>query len=218
MSEPPTDTGLTWPPAEPSSGAPAGPDATSDEALLLGARARDEAALGMLFDRYGGLVYTLALRIVGDRALAEEVTHDALIRCWNGAGQYDPARGTLAGWLLSATRRQAIAVLRGRPRRSRGDDGESAGASSGRESETIGNAAEYGPRSSVGQALAGLPEAQRAAVELAYYEGLTQTEMAQQLGEAPETVKVRIRDGLRRVRRELGPAADAGTPPGRGTS
>lgn len=85
---------------------PADADVTSDEMLLLGARLRDETALGMLYDRYGGLVYALALRIVGDRDLAEEVAHDVLIRCWHDSEQYDRSRGTLPGWLLGMARQR----------------------------------------------------------------------------------------------------------------
>jgi RNA polymerase sigma-70 factor, ECF subfamily len=218
MSDPPTEPGPTRPPAEPSSGTPASADATSDEMLLLGARVQDEAALGMLYDRYGELVYTLTLRIVGDRDLAEDVAHDAFIRAWHGPEQYDPSRGTLPGWLLAMARRQALAVLRGRPRRSREDDGEPDGGSTGPDSGTTGAEDELGPRSIVGQALAELTEAQREVIEAAYYDGLTQTEVADRLDEEPETVKVRIRDGLRRLRRELGPMVDAGMTPGRGTS
>lgn len=218
MSDPPPEPGLTQPTVGPSSGAPAGADATSDELLLLGVRVQDETALGMLYDRYGSLVYTLALRIVGDRSLAEEVTHDTFIRCWLDSEQYDPSRGTLPAWLLGMARRQALAVLRGRPRRSGGDDREPAVAFTEPESGTTGDTDEFGPRSIVRQAFAELTEAQREVIEAAYYDGLTQTEVADRLGEAPETVKVRIRDGLRRLRLDLGPVVDPGTTPGRGAS
>ena len=82
--------------------------------LLLGARQRDEDALLMLYDRYGGLVYTLALRVLGDHDRAEEVTQDVFLRCWHGLEGYDAARGTLPGWLLGIGRSRAIDALRGR--------------------------------------------------------------------------------------------------------
>src|SRR6185436_5106605 len=113
MSDPRTEPGTAQPPVQPSSGGPAGADASSDEMLLLGARMRDASALGLLFDRYGGLVYTLALRIVGERDLAEEVTQDVFLRCWHGLEQHDPAHGTPGGWLLGVTRGRALERVRG---------------------------------------------------------------------------------------------------------
>lgn len=118
MSDPRTEPSAARPPDEPptvpSSSVAGGPELTSDEMLLRGVRLRDETALSMLYDRYGGLVFTLALRVLGDRELAEEVMQDVFLRCWHGLEQYDTARGRLAGWLLGITRNRAIDVLRGR--------------------------------------------------------------------------------------------------------
>ena len=90
-----------------------------DSELLRRVQARDEAALAALYDEYGGLVYTLALRIVGDRHLAQEVLQDTFLRCWEGAEQYDPARGRPAAWLLGVARNRAIDLLRGRQHQAR---------------------------------------------------------------------------------------------------
>ena len=83
---------------------------------------RDEQALGQLYDRYGKLVFTLALRVVGDRAPAEEVTHDVFLRCWNGLDQFDATRGTVPAWLFGIARHRAIDAVRGLERRERRDE------------------------------------------------------------------------------------------------
>ena len=222
MSDPRTEPSETGPP-DASSGRPAGSvgsDAhlVSDEMLLHGTRMRDETALGMLYDRYGGLVYTLALRIVGDRELAEEVMQDVFLRCWHGLEQYDPSRGRLAGWLLGIARNRAIDVLRGRQHQARMRERDPLPESGAGEPHVSDSADEVALRAEVTQALAELSQSQRAAIELAYYGGLTQTEVAERLGEPLGTVKTRIRDGLRRLRRLLAPVVDAGiSPGGRGT-
>jgi RNA polymerase sigma-70 factor (ECF subfamily) len=219
MSDPRTEPSPALPPVEPSSGGLAGsvskgPDAASDEMLLAGIRRSDEPALLGLYDRYGGLVYTLALRIGGDRDLAEEVTHDVFLRCWHGLEAYDAARGAPAGWLLAIARGRALEAARGRQSGGRpGQDEPSAeagmpatrGPTQSNASQRADNVA---PREMVERALAELAGPQRAAIELAYYDGLTQSEVAGQLAEPPGVVKARIRDGVRRLRRLLAPIVD----------
>jgi len=185
--------------------------AASDDMLLLGVRMRDEDALAALYDRYGGSVYTLALRMVQDRGTAESVTQDVFVRCWHDQGRVDRTVRTLQGWLLAMTRRRAIEVLRA-PRppdrsRKRRATSEPLGSWS-----MVTAAAEVGAvaalRSMVMQAVAELSPPQREAIELAYFGGLTQSEVAVRLGHSIGTVKVRIRDGIRRLRRLLGPTLD----------
>jgi RNA polymerase sigma-70 factor (ECF subfamily) len=198
--------------AEPSAAQP--PDAfelVSDELLLHGVRFRDESALAALYDRYGGLVFTLALRVVGDRALAEEVMQDVFLRCWHGLEQYDASRGRLSGWLLGITRNRAIDVLRGRQHQARLREAEPLPEEGQLEPRSPDRAEDVVLYATVGQALAELSEPQREAIELAYYGGLTQAEVAAQLGQPLGTVKTRIRDGLRRLRDLLGPVLDAST-------
>jgi RNA polymerase sigma-70 factor (ECF subfamily) len=177
----------------------------SDEILLLGARFRDEDALTALHDRYGGLVFTLALRIVGDHDLAEEVTQDVFLRCWHGLAQYDSLRGTLPSWLFGITRNRAIGLLRGRQDQAPLREHAPLSDEGTHEPSTPDGNDDSPVRAAVGQALAELSGPQREAIELAYYGGLTQTEVADQLGEPPGAVKTRIRDGLRRLRRVLAP-------------
>src|SRR5918999_28394 len=90
-----------------------------DADLLDLVRGRDEAALAALYDRYGGLVFTVALRVLGDRDLAEEVMQDAFLRCWRGVETYRPERGHAAGWLMGIARNRAVDVLRSRQHQAR---------------------------------------------------------------------------------------------------
>jgi RNA polymerase sigma-70 factor (ECF subfamily) len=182
--------------------------AASDELLLLGARRHDEDALGMLYDRYGGLVFTLALRIVGDRDLAEEVMQDAFLRCWNSMDQFDGERGTVASWLMGITRNRAIDVLRGRQHQARLRENQTLPEAGPLEPGTPDSSDDVVLQQTVGQALAELTDPQRQAIELAYYAGLTQAEVAERLGEPLGTVKTRMRDGLRRLRRMLSSVID----------
>jgi RNA polymerase sigma-70 factor (ECF subfamily) len=171
----------------------------------MGARLRDEDALAALYDRYSGLVFTLALRIVGDRALAEEVMQDVFLRCWHGLEQFDRSRGTLPAWLFGMTRNRAIDLLRSRHHQARLREQTPLAENEQFEASTPDASDDVLLRATVGEALGELTEGQREAIELAYYGGLTQVEVAAQLGEPLGTVKTRIRDGLRRLRRVLAP-------------
>lgn len=176
-----------------------------DSELLQAIRDQDEHALAALYDRYHRLIYTLALRVVGDPLSAEEIMQDVFLRCWHGAEQYTPERGQVMGWLVSITRNRAIDVLRSRPHRTRQHEVEWGGDSnlpSGFRQPAPGD--ERFLNEAVRQALTDLSEAQRTAIELAYYEGMTQAEIAQRLDTPLGTIKSRIRDGLQRLRRSLG--------------
>jgi RNA polymerase sigma-70 factor (ECF subfamily) len=185
----------------------------SDHELLLRLQARDESALEALYDRYAGLVFTLALRIVGDRHLAEEVLQDTFWRCWVGAEQFDPARGRPTGWLLGVARNRAIDMLRSRQHQARLHERDSFSAESGADPMALDPNSLSTPdvheavllRDTVGQALKGLSMPQRQAIELAYYGGLTQVEIATTLGVPLGTVKTRMRDGMERLRGMLRP-------------
>lgn len=184
--------------------------AASDEILLLGARRRDEEALAALYDRYGGLVFTLALRIVGDRDLAEEVMQDAFLRCWHGLDQFDGERGAFASWLMGITRNRAIDMLRGRQHQARLRESQPLPESGPLEPGAPDSTDDVVLRQTVGQALAELSEPQREAIELSYYGGFTQAEVAHRLGQPLGTVKTRVRDGLRHMRRFLSSVTDGG--------
>ncbi len=188
--------------------------AVEDQDLLARIRAQDESALATLYDRYSGLVYTLALRILGDRDLAEEILQDTFLRCWDNAELFDPQRGRVAGWLMGVARNRAIDVLRGRQHQARlrergtlADDPAPPEPSQSDESEAVAL------RYTIRGALAALSTGQRQALELAYYGGLTQSEIAQSLGEPLGTIKTRIRDGIGRLRDLLYPTLDVGEAP-----
>src|SRR5262245_44381792 len=167
-------------------------------------RGGDESALEGLYARYGGLVYTLALRIVGDPELAREVLQDTFLRSWDGRDAYDPSRGRVPWWLMGIARNRAIDLLRSRPHQARLREGErlsreASDADSPDTQETLVM------RRAVTEALSDLSAVQREAIELAYYGGLTQAEIARKLGQPLGTVKSRTRDAMDRLRRALAP-------------
>jgi RNA polymerase sigma-70 factor (ECF subfamily) len=156
-------------------GQPAGGRAEepADSELLRRMRLGDESALEALYARYGGLVFTLALRIVGDHELAREVLQDTFLRSWDGRETYDSGRGRVPWWLMGIARHRAIDLLRSRPHQARLREQERL-----RSSAHVGEpAAPVGVdvllRRAVTQALEGLSAAHREAIELAYYGGLT---------------------------------------------
>jgi RNA polymerase sigma-70 factor (ECF subfamily) len=172
-------------------------------------QARDESALEILYDRYAGLIYTVALRIVGDRDLADEVLQDAFLRCWSGAGQFDPERGRLGAWLMGITRNRAIDLLRGRQHQARLREQEllpEAGARGGGRNDDPGHIVVV--QQTVAAALQDLPPAQRQVLEMSYFGGLTQTEIASRLDTPLGTVKSHMRRGLDRMRGFLAPGEE----------
>jgi RNA polymerase sigma-70 factor, ECF subfamily len=216
MSDSHTEPSIRLPEGAPSQPVAPGAPTVSDELLLHGVRLRDEQALGQLYDRYGGLVFTLALRVVGDRDLAEEVMQDVFLRCWNGLNQFDATRGTVPAWLFGITRHRAIDVLRGRQHQALLRERDALPEAGAAEPSSPESAEEVVNRATVNQALHELAAPQRAAIELAFYGGLTQAEVATRLGEPLGTIKTRIRDGMRRLRSVLEPATESG-PRGGGT-
>ncbi|HXW14310.1 MAG TPA: sigma-70 family RNA polymerase sigma factor [Terriglobia bacterium] len=172
----------------------------SDEGLIRRILNGDEVALGLLYDRYGGRVYSVAKRILQDDGAAEEVLQDIFHQLWRGAGSFDTTRGSLAGWLLVMARNRSIDRLRRTPA-----VGEEIAANlhgSGLDIESAAARNELAER--VRAALQALPAAQREAMELAYFEGLTQSEIAKRTGDPLGTVKTRLRTALASLKAELG--------------
>lgn len=165
------------------------------ETLAERLRSGDETALGELFDRHAGLVNGLALRILRNATDAEDVVQEVFVQAWRQRGRFDQSRGSLQAWLCTITRTRALDRLRRMAAR-REEPEESAPAPSARPATE--------DQMSVRKALAALSEDQRRALELAYYEGLTQTEIAERLNEPLGTVKTRIRAGMTRLREALG--------------
>ncbi len=183
----------------------------SDDMLMAAITSRDELAFAVLYDRYADLVYSASLRVLSDPQLAEDAAQDVFTRLWNQPRSFIPERGRFLSWLMSVTRNRAVDELRSRGRRIRREMSGSVG-----EQDDIlstipdGNvedplrAAQLGEqRSAVLAALAAIPADQRQALELAYFGGLTQQEIAEKLGEPLGTVKTRIRLGMQKLRRSL---------------
>ena len=178
-----------------------------DRPLMARIEARDADALAELYDRHAARLLGLARRVLGDGGEAEEVLQEVFLFVWRSAGSFDPARGQVLTWLLIVTRSRAIDRLRARRGASRPEvrsleelaDGPASGedveaASAGRQWETL-------CRSAVRE----LPEDQRRALELAYFEGLTHQEIAQRTSTPLGTVKTRVRLGLMKLRERMRP-------------
>ena len=175
-----------------------------DPDLIRRMRQGDESALESLYARYSGLVFTLALRIVGDPELAREVLQDTFLRSWDGREAYDPARGRVPWWLMGIARNRAIDLLRSRPHQARLREQER--LSRGEHESAVSDTEEVLlARHTVAEALGHLSAVQREAIELAYYGGLTQAEIARHLGEPLGTVKSRTREAMDRLRGALAP-------------
>jgi RNA polymerase sigma-70 factor (ECF subfamily) len=176
----------------------------ADAELLDRMRDGDESALEALYARYGGLIYTLALRIVGDPELAREVLQDTFLRSWDGREAYDPERGRVPWWLMGIARNRAIDLLRSRSHQARLREQEPL-AKGAHEPRAPDTQAVFVVRRAVIDALGGLSRVQREAIELAYYAGLTQAEIARELGQPLGTVKSRTREAMDRLRQALRP-------------
>ncbi|HMO58999.1 MAG TPA: sigma-70 family RNA polymerase sigma factor [Roseiflexaceae bacterium] len=172
-----------------------------DEDLLVLVAQRHESALGMIYDRYGRLIYSIALRITGDRQTAEEVVQDVFQSVWQTAGSYHPELGAASTWLLSITRHRAIDATRSKRERARTREYPLDQIRPVAEDTLVEREVERRVlRDEVRSALDTLPSNQRQAIELAYYGGLTRAEIADTLGEPLGTVKTRLRLGLLKLR------------------
>lgn len=162
-------------------------------------------ALGRLYDRHASMIFGLALRIVGTTADAEEVVQDVFAQVWREAPRYDAPRASVAGWLVMLTRTRAIDRLRAR--RARPDLGAGdtpvAPALVSREPDPEAQVVSAADARAVRAALQALPDPQRELVELAYFEGLTHSELAVRTGTPLGTVKTRLRTALFALRGAL---------------
>ncbi len=170
------------------------------EALVLRVARGDQRAMSELYDLTCTMVYSLANRIVGDRNLAEDVVVEVYAQAWRQASVFDPQRGSVAAWLMTLARTRAIDFVRARRRERAVDPLESAGdVEDGRPGpETSTSEAER--QRFVRSAMLELSDEQREAIELAYYGGLSHSEIADRLGQPLGTVKTRIRLGMIRMR------------------
>ena len=182
------------------------PPALDDDVALIAAMARgDERAAAHIYDRHVAVVYGLSLRIVHEVADAEEVVIEVFAQAWREASRFDGTRGSVIGWLTTITRTRALDLIRSRQRRHRATDAAStmldAPAAMSEGFRAPDASVEDSERASaVAEALRELPDAQRKAIELAFYEGLTHPEVAERLNEPLGTVKTRIRLGMLKLR------------------
>jgi RNA polymerase sigma-70 factor (ECF subfamily) len=181
----------------------------SDEAVVALVARSDETALAELYDRYGRVAYGLALRVLRDAALAEDAVQDGFLTVWRTAARFVPERAKASTWILTLVHRRAVDVVR-REQRRRADSLELA-------PEPVTGGADDDAwlrfeRERVQGALKQLPDPQREALELAYYGGFTQSELAERLGQPIGTVKSRMFSGLAHLRELLGENEESWSP------
>ena len=180
----------------------------SDEQLMARVAARDSAAFELLYDRHSAVVLGIAVKIVGDRAVGEEVLQETYWRMWTQAATFDPAKGPLRAWLFSIARRQALDVLRRqsvRPAAARDDSEARRLETAPATDEDVPVAAEQAiAAEQLRGALDQLSAEQKRVLELAYFGGLTRQEIARVAGTPLGTVHTRARLGLLALRAKLG--------------
>jgi RNA polymerase sigma factor (sigma-70 family) len=169
----------------------------SDEALLGAVARSDEAALAELYDRFGRMAYGLALRVLRDSTLAEDAVQDAFLNVWRSAESFQADRAKASTWVLTFVHRRAVDLVR-REERRRTEPEEAAPVRVGPGADE--DVERRSKREVVQDALRQLPVDQRQAIELAYYGGYTQSELAERLGEPLGTIKSRMFTGLQRLR------------------
>jgi RNA polymerase sigma-70 factor, ECF subfamily len=173
----------------------------SDEAIVALLARSEQEALAELYDRFGRVAYGLALRILRDEKLAEDAVQEGFLAAWRGADRFLPERGKASTWLLTLVHRRAVDLVRRENRRRAEPLTESADAAASGSAEE--DAWLRFERERVQAALKQLPDQQREALELAYYGGFSQTELAERLGQPVGTIKSRMFTGLARLRELL---------------
>jgi RNA polymerase sigma-70 factor (ECF subfamily) len=173
---------------------------SSDVMLVAAIRSGDEQAMAQVYDRYSPIVYSVALRVLGDTAAAEDILQEVFMQLWRSPDAFDASRGSLPGWLAVITRNRAIDSLR--KRRAETDIAEVVVSIE----PDLTNRTEWSRvLEKIRSALASMPSPQRSALEMAFFEGLTHTEIAARTGEPLGTIKTRIRAGLLTLRKALNP-------------
>jgi RNA polymerase sigma-70 factor, ECF subfamily len=174
-------------------------ETTTDWSLLARIGQKDEDALSALYDRYSGLVFSEAKRILRDTGAAEEILQDLFYQVWRTAERFDPARGSLAGWLVVAARNRAISKLRRKSGKTEELDEKGVSLKIDVESQ----AAQSLLLEKVRTVMGNLPQNQREALECAYFEGMSHTEIAEKTGQPLGTVKTRIRSAMEALKKVL---------------
>lgn len=179
----------------------------SDAALVVSIGRFHQPALAEAYRRHAGAVFGLAKRLLSDHARAEEVVQEVFLRLWNEPERYDSERGTLRSFLLAHTHGRAVDLIRSDVARRSREERESSNRTTAEMGYDVAREVwDLALASHVREAMATLQDGERAAIELAYFGGLTYREAAEQLAEPEGTVKSRIRSGLHKLRRELNEA------------
>lgn len=168
----------------------------ADLAIVTGLKSGDQGAMADLYDRYSSIVYAVALRVLGDTGAAEDVLQEVFLQLWRNPGAFDAARGSLASWLAVITRNRAIDSLRKRRPETDIEDVVLSVAP-----DLAGEAERTRAAEKVRGVLSAMAAGQRAALEMAYWEGMSHSEIAAKTGEPLGTVKTRIRAGLMALRK-----------------
>jgi RNA polymerase sigma-70 factor (ECF subfamily) len=181
------------------------PERLADEELMPLIGEKDAAAFEVFYDRHGAVAYSLAYRIVGERAAAEDVIQEAFVSIWRNGGRYDRARGSVRSWTLGIVRNRAIDLLRSRSSRvpKLGFDDEAVLEQRPADELTDTEALRRETAREVRGALDELPGEQSKVIELAYFGGFSQSEIATMVGVPLGTVKGRMRLGLEKIRGRL---------------
>ena len=184
----------------------------SDEALVALVARGDEDALGELYDRVGRIAYGLAMRVLRDDRLAEDAVQEGFLAVWRSAAGFRAERAKASTWILTLVHRRAVDLVRREERRRAEPLTEEAAASEGVAAEATDEAAWLRfERERVQAALSQLPDVQREALELAYYGGYSQSELAERLGVPLGTIKSRMFAGLARLRELLDESTEEGS-------
>lgn len=162
----------------------------------MAVKARDQGAMAQLYDRYSSIVYAVALRVLGDTGAAEDVLQEVFLQLWRNPSAFDSARGSLAAWLAVITRNRAIDALRKRKPETDIEDVIVSVAP-----DLASDADRTRVAAKIRGLLSSMPSAQRSALEMAYFEGLSHSEIANKTGEPLGTIKTRIRAGLIALRK-----------------
>jgi RNA polymerase sigma-70 factor, ECF subfamily len=183
--------------------------AEDDTGLVARMQRRDPRALAELYDRYGRIVYALILRVVRDAGIAEDLVQETFLRVWNRVHGFDAQKGSIGPWLLAVARNRAIDYLRSAGGRERNaveyEETEHPSLYTDMEKDILAS----DKARVVKSAMEKLSPNQRQVIELAYFEGLSQTEMAERMGQPLGTIKTWVRTALKNLRDELGAVVSA---------
>jgi RNA polymerase sigma-70 factor, ECF subfamily len=178
-----------------------------DQEMIARIGRRDQSAFSALYDRLSGPLYSLAMKMLGDPAEAQDALQDVFLQIWSRAGTYDPEHSSVFSWTVLLTRSRVIDRLRARGRRSRVVVASTDDTPTAADASTVESAADTAEKNDeaarVRYVLNSLPSEQREAIEMAFFEHLTHHEIAARLGQPLGTVKARIRRGLLKLREQL---------------